>query len=64
MDELVDRVRACPSCGKFVSTLRVTCPMCGDKIYRKLAERERGGPLRWSIVTREERVKREKGIAE
>jgi len=33
--------RECPSCGRIVSTLRVTCPMCGDRIYKTLVEKER-----------------------
>ena len=33
--------RRCPSCGKTISTLRVVCPMCGDRIYKSLVERER-----------------------
>jgi uncharacterized Zn finger protein (UPF0148 family) len=36
-----ERLRPCPGCGQPISTLRVTCPMCGDRIYKSLVERER-----------------------
>jgi predicted amidophosphoribosyltransferase len=38
---LVERKRECPGCGQTISTWRMTCPMCGEKVYRALVEKQR-----------------------
>jgi rRNA maturation endonuclease Nob1 len=38
---LIERERACPGCGQIILVSRMTCPMCGEKVYRALVEKER-----------------------
>ena len=33
--------RKCPGCGKIIPVWRMVCPMCGEKVYRALIEKER-----------------------
>lgn len=36
-----ERKRECPGCSQVIPTWRMTCPMCGERVYRALVERER-----------------------